>query len=378
MPFRMPFLLRRPWLLVRDLVVDREEPDLDGLARVTDPESFVWRILPHAARTFSASIALLPTPIARATAVAYLYCRTLDTYEDMIEDRVERERALRDFVDRFGGDRGSDLQPASPIDPALATDARDATHVVLVNHCDRVDGMFRGLEAPVRQIIIDLVRGMGEGMIWSSGVFVEQSGTLDDGDQLRRYCRNVLGLPILFAVRMLSWHHTGNADIVGDEREDAMLAGEFIQLANVTRDIEKDLRRAVAYHPSLAADLGRTDLDDPALAERVRLVRSQLLDRALRLGGAYARMMQSLPVPRISLGRASGVLMLLFTERYYRSCARRVGREPWDGPRNGLRLVARSLPAVLSRRATDRILGEVVRDFDRFLEIEQVRQTAVS
>ena len=41
-------------------------------------------------------------------------------------------------------------------------------------------------------------------------------------------------------------------------REDCMLAGEMVQLANVTRDIEKDLRRGVADHPALKADLGRS------------------------------------------------------------------------------------------------------------------------
>ena len=57
---RVPFALRRPWLLVRDLIVDRKDPALDRLRAIEDPESFVWSVLPHAARTFSASIALLP------------------------------------------------------------------------------------------------------------------------------------------------------------------------------------------------------------------------------------------------------------------------------------------------------------------------------
>ena len=58
----LPFALRRPWLLLRDLWVDRDEPDLDKLRETRAPERFLWAILPHAARTFSACIAMLPAP----------------------------------------------------------------------------------------------------------------------------------------------------------------------------------------------------------------------------------------------------------------------------------------------------------------------------
>ncbi len=366
---RMPFVLRRPWLLVRDLFVNRDDPDLEALRQTEDPETFVWRILPHAARTFSASIALLPGPIARATAVAYLYCRTIDTYEDMIPDRAERERALHDFANRFGGTDGDRLAPAASVDASLANDARDRTHVILVERCALVDEVFVGLDPAARRIIIDLVRGMAHGMIRSSTIFAEQGGVLRNGDQLRTYCRDVLGLPILYAVRMLHWHHTGQSDVKGDEREDAMLAGEFIQLANVTRDIEKDLRRGIAYDPRLAVDVeaGEHGESSPERAERVREVRADLLVRALELGPAYGRMLDALPLPRFSLGRASGVLMLLFTDRYYRGCARRVGGVPWAGPKSGIGTVAASLPTIVSRRASRRVVERVLAGFASYL-----------
>ena len=65
----LPFALRRPWLLLRDLWVDRDEPDLEKLRNTRAPEAFLWAILPHAARTFSACIILLPSRMARAAAV---------------------------------------------------------------------------------------------------------------------------------------------------------------------------------------------------------------------------------------------------------------------------------------------------------------------
>ena len=63
----LPFALRRPWLLTRDLLRSRARPDVAGLESIDDPETFVWTILPHAARTFTACIMLLPAESARVT-----------------------------------------------------------------------------------------------------------------------------------------------------------------------------------------------------------------------------------------------------------------------------------------------------------------------
>lgn len=356
--FPVPYALRRPWMITRDLLQSRAHPNLARLAAIDDPESFVWRILPHAARTFTASIALLPAEPARAMAIAYLYCRVLDTYEDLIPEPAEREAALAAFGTRFSDARAP--APAPRLAPARARDARDQTHVVLVNRCHLVDHTFATLHPLVRAHIADLVHSMADGMIWSSQTLRRQGGVLLNADQLSRYCRTVIGLPFLFAVRMHLLRHTGDATVADGLREDTLQAGEMVQLANVTRDIEKDLRRGLAYHPALAQDLGRSDID-PALRERIRVVRDDLLLRALRLAPAYERMMRALPFGRVSLARASGVLMLAFTDRYYRGCAVSVGRAAWPGPRTALGIIVRSaghtLSPGLAGRAVRRITG---------------------
>ncbi|HEY6223626.1 MAG TPA: squalene/phytoene synthase family protein, partial [Gemmatimonadales bacterium] len=257
----LPFALRRPWMITRDLIQSRAHPDVARLRAIADPESFVWRILPHAARTFTASITLLPADSARAMAVAYLYCRMLDTYEDLLPDATEREQALQAFGTRFGGTDGSALVPAPRIARARARDARDQTHVVLVNRCRLVDEVFASLQPVVRRHTADLVESMAAGMIWSSRALRDQGGVLADAAQLSRYCRTVIGLPFLFAVR-LHLLRSGGLAVPEALREDTLQAGEMVQLANVTRDIEKDLRRGLAYHPALAGNLGG-GADDP-------------------------------------------------------------------------------------------------------------------
>lgn len=361
----VPFALRRPWLLTRDLLQSRSRPDVGSLDEVADAEVFLWRILPHAARTFAACITLLPAEFARAAAVAYLYCRILDTYEDLIAQPAVRERALAAFSRRFRSPPGTALAPAPPLERWRARDVRDRTHVLLVNRCHLLDEVFAKLAPHDREHIVELVDSMAAGMIWSSRTFADQGGVLRDGAQLSRYCRNVIGLPFLFATRLLRQRHAGEDTLPDTLREDCLAAGEMVQLANVTRDIEQDLRRGVAYHPALAGDLGRSDRDDPALQERIRAVREELLVRALRLAPAYERMMQALPFRAVSLARASGVLMLLFTDRYYRSCARLVGRPPWSGPRSTVALMLLTFCHFASARWSARTVRRITERFTR-------------
>lgn len=344
----------------------RSRPDVERLQAMSDPDAFVWRILPHAARTFAACITVLPAELARTAAVAYLYCRILDTYEDLIPHAAEREEALAAFSRRFRLANGATPKPAPAIDAGRARDARDRTHVVLVNRCHLVDEVFQTLTPHTRQNIVDLVDSMASGMMWSSRAFADQGGVLRDREQLSRYCRNVIGLPFLFAVRLLHQQRTGSSTVSEQLREDCLRAGEMVQLANVTRDIEKDLRRGIAYHPSLHADLGRSDLDDPLLRQRIRSVREELLLQALAMVPAYERMMRAMPFRAVSLARASGVLMLLFTDRYYRSCARLAGRTPWPGPRSTISLILLSAGPVFSARWSIKTVRRIAGSFLRF------------
>ena len=341
---RWPYWMRRPGLLMAGLRADRDAPDLETLRALEPAERFVWGILPHAARSFAPCIVALPGRLALPAALAYLYCRVLDTYEDLIEDTMRRREALVELPERLEGlRRGAGLN--GPAERRFACrDARDEAHALLAEEVGRLDALFLELEDPVQAMIVELVRDMSEGMRWAAAIFEEQGGALADGGQLRTYCDAVLGNPIRFAARLFSWEMGGDGAISEELETAAMDVGEFLQLANVTRDIEKDLARGVAYHPDLAGDLGGEA--DQALGERVRLVRAVLLDRALALAPAYSRLVEGL---RLGAGwkSASALIMLRFTERYYRGCASRVGVEApvLSGPGG---LVWGSWPALVS------------------------------
>jgi phytoene/squalene synthetase len=359
-----PFWLRRPFLILRDLFTRRDRPDLERLGRIEDPEAFVWAILPHAARTFSACIAMLPARSALPAAVAYLYCRMLDTYEDLVPDGYARDASLRAFAGRLDAPDRDHLAPAPAIEDASDRDQRDRAHLLLVRRAHLVDRVFLSLDDTTRGVVRDLVRDMAEGMCWSSHAFETQGGVLTGEEQLARYCRNVLGNPVVFGVRLVRLAHGKQPELSPGEREDAMRVGEMVQLANVTRDVEKDLRRGIAYDASLRADLGRDASNgDRELAERCRIVRERLLRVALQQAPSYGRIIEALDLRGWSIARASGVLMLLFTERYFRGCTRRVGLPVWSGPASTVSLLARTFRSTFSHRIAFREIARVERAF---------------
>jgi len=371
---KLPFWVKRPLFLLRDLAANRNRPDLAGLGQIQDPETFVWRILPHAARTFAACILLLPREVARGAAVAYLYCRMLDCYEDLLPGLAAKEAALSHFAQRFS----QEALPKGPplaLDPALAADQRDACHILLVNRANLVDQHFQTLRKPARQIIKDLIEEMAGGMCWAARTFTEQGGCLKDEAQLARYCYGVLGCTIAFSLKLFRYHTGTSTRLDATERELVAASGEFIQLANITRDIEKDLLRGLAYHPLLAGHLGHESAGDPHLLEIVRQVRGDLLQRALSKAPAYARLVEHLPGGRLSLFRASGVLMMLHTERYYQRCGQRCGRRVERPRRGGLALLLKAFPAWWSQARAQETLTRSVK---LLLELGRSPETRIS
>jgi len=346
-----------------NLMANRRKPPLAELRAIQDPEHFFWRILPHAARTFSLVIVFLPPRMRRALALAYLYCRMLDTYEDLLPTVQEKEQALQRFMDRFDSSEG--LQPAPALDPCLTTDPRESTHLLLVNRAAHIDRSFERLDRPQQDAVRRLVRRMGRGMIWSSRVFAQQGGVLLSPGQLSRYCWHVLGTPILFAEEMQRLDQ-GLSPQIDDERLRLCAAvGEVIQLANITRDLEKDCARGIFYHPRLKG------LEGAGRRQGIREVRCQLILRAIRRFRQFPRFFNAIPTPQISRARGAAVLFIMTTYAYYWGAARKAGLPAFDDRQRITRFGGALiwLKSVLSRRASARFLNwiekTVLLAFDR-------------
>jgi phytoene/squalene synthetase len=333
-----------------NLLANRKKPPLSKLREIKDPEHFFWQILPHAARTFSLVIVFLPPRMRRALALAYLYCRMLDTYEDLLPTLQEKERALQRFIDRFGDPDG--LKSAPALDPALTVDPRESTHLLLVNRAAEIDHSFEKLNRPQQDAICRLVRRMGSGMIWSSRIFAQQKGVVKTPGQLSRYCWHVLGTPILFADEMQRLDQGLSPEIDDERLRQCAVVGEVIQLANITRDLEKDYERGIFYHPDL---LGRQGVNRE---QRIREVRCQLILRAIRRFQVFPRFFNAIPTPQISRARGAAILLIITTYAYYWRAAQKVGLPAFDNRQRITRLGGALiwLKCVLSPRAAARFL----------------------
>jgi len=272
----------------------------------------------------------------------------LDSYEDMVPDAAQRIAGLRGFAERFA--TRDFITPPPPVALAPRT-RREEVHRLLVERRDLVDRLFGDLPPSDRDSVAVMVTAMAASMERWGTTFLAQGGVLETTAQLDQYCDDVIGEPARFATALMV-----KQPLSESQTEQISGVAEFIQLANITRDIERDLERGVAYHPSLRPVLGRSD--DEA-TDAIRGVRSELLARALRRSPAYTSLLINMPLPTVSAGRGSGVVMLLFTDRYYRSCAAKAGHEPWRGPNSTLLILWSGLVAVLSRSWAARVARRV-------------------
>ena len=354
---RAPFFIRRPWLIVRGTLTNRDRPELAARHAINDPEEFVWAVLPHAARSFATSILVLPREEAWAAAIAYLQCRILDTYEDLYPDGTRRPQVLRSIGKRW---LSRSAGPLEAIPPSVAVTDRDRVHLLLVERVALIDAAYATLDAAARASIDELVANMAEGMAWASETFAHQGGVLESRQQRARYCHYVIGEPALYAIRSLL--HLPATD---RRRSDALEVSEMIQLANITRDIERDLARGIAYHPALRGDLGVAEPAPPTTTARVRAVRETLLREALTGVAAYARLVNDLP-PGISQARGAAILMLAFTDRYYSGCATRAELDGWSRPPR-IAIYVNAILGTLSARWAQRVVRRTTANFNRFL-----------
>jgi phytoene/squalene synthetase len=338
---------RRILRVATNLRANRREPPLEDLERETDPERFLWRMLPHAARTFSLAIAVLPDRLAKTVGVAYLCCRILDTVEDLARDPAERDRMFDAAV--------ALARDGAPL-PALAApwvqDARDRAHLVLVRRSDLVARLLAELDPGSRARIAGLVARMAAGMKRAAAPR-EANGGVVAGAEREQYCRAVLAEPLLFAEGEVRAVRGLSPEPPSERRAAGLEVGELVQLANVCRDVEKDLARGVAYDEALAPWIARPADAPPAV---IAGVRRRILERVAALSGAVVPFFGGLPFRAVSGARGASLVLLITTARFFQRVNARLESPPLRRVAlpAGLRAAPACAAGVLSRRAAQR------------------------
>jgi phytoene/squalene synthetase len=252
-PAGLPLFLTHPRLLWFDLRANRRRPDLQALRAEHDPEAFVWKVLPHAARSFALSILCLSHAHARTSALAYLQCRMLDTVEDLTLDPSERLVTLERMAHRLR--LGHELVP-----PAhwKRQDARDDVHLLLIERSREIDALTLALPQRERELILSLVEEMACGMLRTEAARGPQ-GAFPDDEALVDYCDVVIGSPLRFCARLFLSEDARGAQRVEAAWPHIPRASAFLQLANISRDLEKDLARGVVHVPEMVELLDGAD-----------------------------------------------------------------------------------------------------------------------
>ena len=132
----------------------------------------------------------------------------------------------------------------------------------------------------------------------------------------------------------------------------------MIQLANITRDVERDLVPRHRLPPLAVPHLGTTDAAGP-----VREARRHLMAHALAHAPAYTRLAEQIAPSRFSLARGLSRPHAPPHGPPLPVVRRRIGHPDWRGPDRAGTIVLASLLAAFSCRWSHRVMRRVEQDF---------------
>lgn len=220
---------------------------LDELAQQLNDKAFCYAALGKVSRSFSAVIQQLPEELKDAVCVFYLVLRALDTIEDDMSLSLEKkEPLLLDFHKHTQDETFSILGIG---------DNKD--YMVLLENYPKVFRTFDGLQKGSREIIVDITKQMGEGMLEFAKRDVRTTADFD------LYCHYVAGLVGIGLTQLfLTFNPESIALKNSDEISNSM--GLFLQKTNIIRDYHEDLYADRSFWPEEIWSQHVNELDDLA------------------------------------------------------------------------------------------------------------------
>lgn len=220
-------------------------------------------ILRGTSRSFFLTLRVAPRPVRAQLGIGYLFCRAADTIADTrLLPPEERSRLLGLYRELFG-----DEAPPSAV-REIASLVAGPTSVEsereLLRSLDACFSFYRSLGAPDQVLLARLVTTLTRGMQMDLEHFPpEESGrvaSLDSDEALDRYCYWVAGcvgefwtdLSIEHLPALGRWN-------VDEKREEGIRFGKGLQLTNILRDVDGDLRIGRSYLPRPRLEAVGTD-----------------------------------------------------------------------------------------------------------------------
>lgn len=271
------------------------------------PPARLQPLLQATSRTFALTIPLLPEPLQREVATAYLLFRIIDTLEDANRwPAARRVTALTLFGQLLESDDGHEIRNLTAqwlADPPVDVDA----YLELLAATPEVIGWHRRLRPAageqLRRHLTRSARGMIEIIQRTDESGMLRLQTLQD---LRDYCLAVAGIVGEMLTELFLLQCPSLKTVAGDLRARAIEFGEGLQLVNILKDARADAAEGRVYLPAEAslADvfvLARRDLR--RAAEYTDLLRTAGADRGLV---AFNAINTRLAIATLSLVRDQG------------------------------------------------------------------------
>ena len=204
-------------------------------------------MLPRVSRTFAPTIRMLPKKLFLPVTVAYLLCRIADTVEDEPSlSKEEKQKYLALYADMF-----SNTGLLKDFSLGVEKVPEHSQDVYLMKNLDRVMEVFQSFTPEVQRLIgiwvVEMVMGMKK--------FAQAKGrgkfqflkSMKDLDEYTYYVAGTVGhlLTALFA------HFSRNITPAVVQRLEKFSSsfGKGLQMVNIIRDINADLKRGQSYIP---------------------------------------------------------------------------------------------------------------------------------
>ena len=209
--------------------------------------TYCTEMLPRVSRTFAPTIRMLPRYLFMPVTVAYLLCRIADTVEDEPSlSKEEKQYNLALYAQMF-----SDPDLLAEFSHRVAFIPDHNQDVVLIKNLDRVMAVFKSFSMEVQRLIgiwvVEMVMGMKK--------FAQEKGkgkfhflkSMKDLDEYTYYVAGTVGhlLTALFA----HFSRTITPAVVQRLEKFSSSFGKGLQMVNIIRDINADLKRGQSYIP---------------------------------------------------------------------------------------------------------------------------------
>lgn len=198
-------------------------------------------------RTFALTIPVLPEPLRRVVANAYLQCRIIDTIEDDPGLSLEQKQVFaQHFIDVLAG-TGNVETFATDLAPLLSESLLEQERE-LVRATPDIVRIYQTFPEEDRVAILNCVQSMGKGMVLFQQRQTPQG--LSNLQEMEDYCYYVAGV----VGEMLTVLYGNQAHAIREHQSVLMpLArsfGQGLQMTNILKDVWEDLERGVCWLPT--------------------------------------------------------------------------------------------------------------------------------